>query len=68
MTGLHFILSSVLKERESTTPQPALETFYDELNKSDMRSFVASVPATTLPKIALIDKLSMCRASLMTAN
>lgn len=71
LTGMHFILSTVLKEHYATTPQPILEAFYRELNREpDSVSFVAGVsqPLTTLPKIALIDKFSLCHAALMSTS
>lgn len=71
LTGMHFILSTVLKEHYATTPQPILEAFYRELNtEPDSVSFVAGVSksGTTLPKIALIDKFSLCHAALMSTT
>ena len=40
LKGIHLILSSILLEREQTTPPEILEAFYEELNKSEWCSAV----------------------------
>ena len=40
LKGIHLILSSILLEREQTTPSEILEAFYEELNRPEWRSAV----------------------------
>ena len=39
LASIHFILSSVLKERVATTPTEILEAFYEEINELEASSF-----------------------------
>ena len=56
---MHLILSSVLLEREQTTPIEALITFYEELNQREDSQH------RPIPLLLLIEKFALCRANLI---
>lgn len=62
MAGLHLILSSVLLEREQTTPIEALTAFYEELNRRE-----DSVDRP-IPMMLLIEKFALCRANFLESD
>ena len=57
MSGICMILSSVLQHRVLTTPESVCSLFFKKINKSENHR-----------NLSLIDKMSLCHASLLKAG